>query len=485
MVGALLAVYSISPAQTGDNLPFSLTYSNRSSVKLEQLIGDCDWEMQARLGKCIPTTNLTFTRYHIQGDGQCSSFENNGKLILMAGDAISQDPTNFDLHAGDPVGYSTTRDPEAALVLSFYTNADGSAVFVKPTTSTGIKIPMGGDDLPTSGIALPDGVYLFLHTGHTTNGDQTVYSLLAKFDETALPTNAFIAGRSVSSNAYNGKFVHGALHAMGTNVCTFGIGNYRSSFIYLSVTPASTFWAGTGTRYFAGYTNSEPVWDNYETNAAPIVLQQDESVGNVSVAYSTNLGLWLLTYDAGWNTSSETNGIYFTYATQPWGPWATPQLIFEKARDQALGVYIHDPHYALNTNCPPGDGLISPTLGSDPCHTPGAAFAPLIIERFITITNNVLRLYYTMGTYLPYTVLKMRSEFAINPRLFIRRFTTNVIELSWTTNWSTVLEETRSLSSPNWKTSSITTTINGGTFTANAVLTTAPRFFRLIASQGP
>jgi len=363
MLGALLAVCSISSAQPADNLPFSLTYSNGSSLKLEQLIGDCDWEIQARLGSCYPTTNLTFTRYHIQGDGQCSSFENNGKLILMCGDAISQDPTNFDLHAGDPIGYSITRDPEAALAFSFYTNADGRAVFVKPKTPLNVEIPMGGDDLPTSGITLPDGVYLFLHTGHTTNGDQNVYSLLAKFDETALPTNAFIAGRSVSSNACNGKFVHGALHAMGTNVCTFGIGNYRNSFIYLSVTPASTFWVGTGTRYLAGWSNGEPVWASYETNAISIVPQQDESVGNVSVAYSTQLGLWLMTYDAGWNnSSSETNGIYFTYATQPWGPWEPPQLIFEKARDQALSVYIHDPNYLQNTNCPPGDGLITPRL---------------------------------------------------------------------------------------------------------------------------
>jgi len=90
-----------------------------------------------------------------------------------------------------------------------------------------------------------------------------------------------------------------------------------------------------------------------------------------------------------------------------------------------------------------------------------------------------------MGTYLPYTVLKMRSEFTIHPRLFISRYTTNSVELSWTTNWNSVLEETRSLSNLNWRTSSVPTTINGRVFTANAPLTTAPRFFRLVGSQAP
>jgi hypothetical protein len=39
----------------------------------------------------------------------------------------------------------------------------------------------------------------------------------------------------------------------------------------------------------------------------------------------------------------------------------------------------------------------------------------MLIERFITVSNATLRLYYTMGTFNPYTVVKMRSEFTIRP----------------------------------------------------------------------
>lgn len=60
------------------------------------------------------------------------------------------------------------------------------------------------------------------------------------------------------------------------------------------------------------------------------------TIGNVSVAYSAELGLWLMTYDGGRQTQ-KTTGFYFTYAAKPWGPWTAPQLIFNDVRDSGLG----------------------------------------------------------------------------------------------------------------------------------------------------
>jgi hypothetical protein len=393
--------------------PPVLTWKTNSSTKLEQIIGDCDWDYYwHHSSNCLATTSATSNRFGVLGDGQLSSFESNGKVIVIGGDAISGDPTNHNLHAFDPIGYSTTTDPEAGFLINFYTNTDGSTVFVKNFGTNSVQ--MGGDDLPTGGITLPDGTYLFIHSGETNGTDQYVYSLLARADNTTF-TN-FTPGRVVSSNAYNGHFVRGALHAAGTNVCIFGLGKYRVSSIYLSIVPASNFWAGTGTLYYAGTTNGQPAWDPYETNAAPIAATNSASVGNLSVAWSTNLGLWLMMFDAGWNDTNLANGIYFTYAAEPWGPWAEPQLIFDKHRDDnALGHYIHKAISA--NNCSAGDGLMGPIIdqSKNPCPVDGEAFAPMLIERFITITNNTLRLYYSMGTFNPYTVVKMRSEFIITP----------------------------------------------------------------------
>ena len=131
------------------------------------------------------------------------------------------------------------------------------------------------------------------------------------------------------------------------------------------------------------------------------------TVGNVSVGYSTDLGLWLMLYDGG-RQSPSTGGFYFTYAKDPTGPWATPQLIFNGTRDGALGTYIHNP------SASPSDGLNGPVIGPiDPATTPGAAYAPMLIGRFTRVTGSTLKIYYFNSTWNPYTVVKMRSQFTI------------------------------------------------------------------------
>ena len=61
--------------------------------------------------------------------------------------------------------------------------------------------------------------------------------------------------------------------------------------------------------------------------------------------------------------------------------------------------------------------MIGPAIGpeNDPTNTPGGDFAPIMIERFTRITNSTLFIYYTMSTWNPYTVVKMRSAFTITP----------------------------------------------------------------------
>ena len=123
----------------------------------------------------------------------------------------------------------------------------------------------------------------------------------------------------------------------------------------------------------------KPTWSANESAAVPIVQDNPlggppwpndhPTIGHLSVTYSTPLDLWLMTYDGGRQQAS-TNGIYFTYAQTPWGPWAAPQLIFNAVRDHGGGVFIHAP--PLN---PPGPA--GPTIGgNDPNTTRGVVYAP-------------------------------------------------------------------------------------------------------------
>ena len=371
----------------------SLTYIPGSSVKIEQIIGDQDYQ------KKTPTTSQTLSRFNILGNDIGYSFEDNGKLIFSFGDTIGK---NVNYRARDPIAWSTSTDPEAGLLLNFFINADGTPLFVLPP-----GVDMGPDDVPNSGISLPDGVYFICNTGADTslpNPHVNDVSLLAHFDER---TQKFTTGRTVSRMP-GGHFIITAPHAFGASVLMFGAGGYRASDIYLSITPTISFASGAGTQYFAGLMNGQPTWTNSESGAVPVV--QDATVGNLSVAYSSDLGLWLMTYDGG-RQSQKTTGAYFTYAQQPWGPWAAPQLIFNAVRDNGLGAFIHNPAIVPD---PPGDGLNGPTIGNNDVYaTRGGDYAPLMIERFTTVAGNTLRIYYAMSTWNPYTIVKMRSEFTI------------------------------------------------------------------------
>jgi hypothetical protein len=383
---------------TGGVAGITLTWNPASSVKLEQVIGDKDWASAAK-GTTLPVASLTNTKYGVFGTDIGSSFEHNGKALFLFGDTRAEDP-NVNLGAVDPIGYSTTVDGEAPLLLDFYKDNLSRTLWVKPP-----GIALTGNNVPNAGVSLSDGLYLVVNAGadHSlVDINANSYSALVKFDETA---KTFTTGRTIS-RLPGGHFVYTSLHVSGTDVYMFGAGTYRASKIYLSKTPASGFWAGTGTQYFAGRVNGQPTWTSSEAAAVPVV--QDSTVGNMTITYSADLGMWLMTYDGG-RGNRATAGAYLTYAKDPWGPWAEPILIYNNPRDPGLGLFIHNPTIV------PSDGLAGPTIGdNDPVTTPGGSYAPSLIERFTRVNGNTLRIYWLLSTWNPYTVVKMRSELTIS-----------------------------------------------------------------------
>lgn len=379
----------------------TLTWIRGSSVKVEQMIGDCDYTFQAATGQCKPTTSRTSTRARLLGTDLGASFESGGSLIFLFGDSIG--PTE-DYFASDTMASSTGTDPENGLFLDVFTRTDGTPFFVRVP---GVKL--GGNEVPNAGIHLDNGTFIVCHTGLDRNlptPDINAYSVLTRFDETRW---TFTLLRTISTRP-DGKFLTPSLHASGGDVMMFGLGAYRASDVYLATIPASSFDTGAGTRYFAGLVNGQPTWSNTESAAVPVVAERGgPSIGNVSVIYESTLGFWLMTYDGG-RQSASTAGVYFTYAKDPWGPWAQPQLIFNQIRDGANGKFVHDPSIT------PNDGLNGPTIGgNDPRTTPGGSYAPYLIERFARVSGSTLSIYYTLSTWNPYTIVLMRADFTIAP----------------------------------------------------------------------
>lgn len=384
-----------------------LTWVPGSTVKVEQMIGECDYTALAKTGQCTPTASRTITRAKVVGTDIGASFESQGKLIFLFGDTTG--PTE-EYFASDTMASSTSIDPAAGLVLDFFTNSDGKPYFVR---IPGVR--MGAAEVPHAGIRLDNATYVVHNTGVDINlpdPNANAYSVLTRFDES---TRRFTLLRTLSSRP-NGRFITTSLYRWGNDVLIFGLGAYRASDVYLSIVPASTFESGAGTRYFSGLVNGQPTWSTSESDAVPLFIDPEstKTIGNHSVTFSQELGLWLMTYDGG--KPPNTAGAYFTYAAAPWGPWSDPQLIFNARRDGALGTYIHDPSIV------PSDGLTGPVIGpNDPNTTRGGFYAPYMIERFTRVSGNKLSIYYTGSTWNPYTIVLMRSDLTIGTASAKRR----------------------------------------------------------------
>lgn len=430
---ALMALAACSPANAQPG-PI-LTWITNSSVKLQQLIGEqgtnngsytyaTDTDRQTGL----PLLNQTFTRYQVGGTDLGYSFENgNNQLIFLFGDTL-----HFGV--GDVMAWSSTPAAEYGLLLNFFTNNNGSTLLVQPT-----NVDMGAFNVPDAGISLAGNTYVVCKTGHTAStGDTNDYSILTRFVAT---NKTFIPGRIISQLTNGGRFLEMSLNQVAAGygsqepmVYMWGAGKYRGSDIYLAVVPAGNLESGTGTFYFTGLTNGEPTWSSVETNAVPVVVDNptngpawpndSPTVGNVSVTYSTDLGLWLMTYDGGRQKASVT-GVYFTYAQYPWGPWNPPILIFNDKRDGGLGTYI----YTTNSNYTDLN-LAGPTIGGNiPTNTTGGSYAPYLIGRFTQVSSNVLTIYFTLSTWNPYTVVLIKSQFDVTRPL--------ATSANWVATWGT------------------------------------------------
>jgi len=460
----LLLAAVLAASTTAQTNPPVLTYIPGSSVKLYQVNGDCDWvewdaTITAKSPTCKATTSRALSNADILGDDVPSAFENNGELIVTFGDTIGalgyanwSDVTNsFQWGAHDPIAHSTTANASDGLLLNFFLSGNHGLEILPPPQADGMAVNMGADNVPNTGVSLNGTIYLGLKTGAVTlaTGDIDLsgsYSVLATFNESTL---AFTSGRTISSLP-NGHFVSPTFYlaptgAFGSSppvspepiMLIYGMGEYRASNIYLSIVPSTEFASGvdasgnSATRYFAGISNGQPTWSASEASAVPVVNDIDPAnptVGNVTVFYSQALGLWLMMFDGGRNSPS-TNGMYFTYAPQPWGPWAAPQLVFNDCRDKGLGNFIF--YYyatAAANNCPAAmpsgvtsapnsSGPSGPTIGdqtsNNPATTRGGAYAPAFVERFTIISGSTLKLFYMFSTWNPYAVVMMESDFNI------------------------------------------------------------------------
>ena len=378
--------FSPVPSATGP----VLRYVPGSTIKLEQLLGEEDKQLHQL------TLSRTVTRYGIEGTDLGNSFEHGGRVYFLFGDTVGR-----LRRALDTIATSDANDPESGVRLDFLKFGSDYLTIQPP------GISMGAFEVPVAGISLGGQVYVAVSTNHSEDRSSD-RSVLTKF---TLPAN-FQPLRTISQLP-DGHFVKMSLHIEpatlaglppgGPFILVWGTGAYRKSDAYLSITPAAQFESGKGTRYFAGLdAGNAPIWSEKEPDARAIV--QNGTMGDLSVTWCKDLGLWLMTYDS---REPAPRGILFSYSRTPWGPWSEPQIIFNAVRDGAVGKFIHNPQAS------PDDGLAGPVIGkgqANPQAVHGGAYAPYVIERWTKWQGAELSIYYVLSTWNPYVVVLMKSR---------------------------------------------------------------------------
>jgi hypothetical protein len=370
-----------------------LRYEAGSTTKLQQLLGEEDKQLHQ------PTLSQTVTRYGIEGTDLGNSFENGGRVYFLFGDTVGR-----LRRALDTIATTDATEPEHGVRLDFLTNGSDYLTIQPP------GISMGAFEVPVSGISLNGQVYVAVSTNHSEDRS-TDRSVLTKFT----PPANFQALRTISQLP-EGHFVKMSLHLEpgaiaglppgGPFILVWGTGPYRRSDAYFSIVPAAQFESGKGTRYFAGFDAAKaPIWSEKESDSSAIV--QNGTMGDLSVTWCKDLGLWLMTYDS---RDPAPRGILFSYSRTPWGPWSEPQVIFNAMRDGAIGKFIHNPQAV------PDDGLAGPVIGkgqANPGAVRGGAYAPYVIERWTKVQGSELSIYYVLSTWNPYVVVLMKSRLHI------------------------------------------------------------------------
>jgi Domain of unknown function (DUF4185) len=269
-----------------------IKYVVGSTAKLSQLVGEEDKEFHR------PTSSRTVTRYGLQGTDLGYSFEHQGRVYFLFGDTVGVARGALDSIATAEAG-NDGRNPEAGVRLDFLTAAGGRYLTIQPP-----GISMGAFEVPVSGISLNGQMYVVVSTTHSADRS-TDRTVLTKVNLPATPS-AFEPLRTISQRPA-GRFIKMSLHtqpgaiaglpAGGPFVLMWGTGEYRHSDAYLAIVPEAQFESGRGTLYFSGLDAAgAPTWAPSELEAKSIV--RNGTIGDLSVTWCADLGVWLMTYDS-------------------------------------------------------------------------------------------------------------------------------------------------------------------------------------------
>ncbi|WP_181706015.1 DUF4185 domain-containing protein [Chthonobacter rhizosphaerae] len=394
LTSALLCV--VATALPAPSAADTVLLDQRSVGKVCQVVGEFDRERAA------PTLNQTETRARFWGTDLGASFEHEGRLVVAFGDTH---PSHGMIRPrdADSIAFSDTRHGEDCLQLEFVRDQDGG---FRPITIPGIYA--GAFAVPSGGFSLNGRMYL-LATSDVPGRGPSNRSVFARSDDDGwtfrrlfdLSQERFV---HVSPVLVKGGAVKDAPDPAAPGVFYFGTSEFRRSSPFLAWTPQAAVEDPQALRYFAGVdpATGAPRWSENEADSAPLFEQP--CMGEFSAGWNAHLSKWLLLYTCG-GPRARTE---IRTAESPWGPWSSPQALFDPNLDREGCGFVNRPTPPIIAA---GIGPACPIV-SDP-HTPGVlgeSYGPYLIDRLTRsdypFTSTI---YFLMSTWNPYTVVLMRA----------------------------------------------------------------------------
>jgi hypothetical protein len=180
--------------------------------------------------------------------------------------------------------------------------------------------------------------------------------------------------------------------------------------------------------YYAGVTaKGTPNWVS-ENEGAAVGLFSDkpaDCMHTFGVQWNQYVGKWVVLYDCkeADPPAGLPNGIYMRTAAQPWGPWSSPQTIFNpqpnKKAKTGYCYFIYQRRLSLSSKCPNNSNNPQLEMAPSPGHgsktANGTFYGPHFVANWTSghfATESLpatSTFYYTLDTFWPYGQVILQS----------------------------------------------------------------------------
>ncbi|MGY5851422.1 DUF4185 domain-containing protein [Salegentibacter sp. F14] len=355
------------------------------ATKIEQIVGDIDRQHNEH------TRNQTFTRYGLRATDLGVPFQYGDTTFILFGDT-------WGSKGGLPnvMAFTDDSDPEDGLSLDFIEDDDGlyHSLHIPGISQKEFEVP-------TEGVMVNDQMYIYHTTDHTPQ-EVMGRSVLARAKDDGgktfeylynFSTRKFINISIVQDNTSNWELLPAESEEDGLII--FGTGKYRESHVYMAYQPAAEIEDASAIRYFAGMDETgNPLWAEEEAAAVPVFGMDNPCVGEFSVSYNKFIDKWVMLYNC-----NNPRGINLRTADTPWGSWSEPQIVFHPWEDKGYCNFMHVSWQEQNCDNLHDQGRENVW---------GGEYGPYQFEHFATGGQGYTRIYFTMSTWNPYTVVLMK-----------------------------------------------------------------------------